>query len=668
VTSPNRLRQHQLSLRARAVLLSGILVVVAIFAVIGVVYLDVRASSNYLLADQAQTRRLDLASLVAGMDDEKAGLEGYVATSDIRFIELEPNSPDLPALFEKIRSESSAGDQSDLQRLGLTMAAWRSWDAAVKADVLAGNPTPEPQTSLTGKSFFDPFLAAYAAVEADAVDDAAAALSLAKLQTQQQANWTLIAGVVCIGMLLVLVGLFIRSTLTPIRRLVVTAAALAAAKPVAIPGLLRRDEVGDLARALESWRAGEGNRLLLSTAMAEVSSEVDRARILEAAVPRLLALFEAKEVVISLVETGSPIIVVSEPNRFVPVGNPLNPNSPGQRAMATGQAIVTDLRRPEWDTELLRWGLGPALAMPLMSRGRVLGVATVLRGVESPAFEEADLHQAEVAAPFVAAAIDAASLFHNLETANVQLERASRLKSEFLANMSHELRTPLNAILGFSQLLMQKHENGSADEREVRYVSNIHTSGTHLLGLVSEILDLAQIEAGRAELHKTMVMLDNLVEITIAGLEPLAMTNGLHLTASVGAEIELQADYSRLQQILLNVLSNAIKFTPPGGEVRVTAETTAEEVTISVRDTGCGIPKEDQARVFEKFEQVAGGRMRAAEGTGLGLALTKALVELHGGTIGLESEPGKGTTVSVTLPLRLGVDVPIQPSTPAAAA
>ena len=280
----------------------------------------------------------------------------------------------------------------------------------------------------------------------------------------------------------------------------------------------------------------------------------------------------------------------------------------------------------------------------------MLGVATVLRGFDDPDFGEADLHQAEVAGPFVAAAIDAASLYSTLEMANADLELASRHKSEFLANMSHELRTPLNAILGFSQLLLRNQIPGQTSEREVRYVNNIHTSGTHLLGLVSEILDLAQVEAGRVELHKTTVSLRDLVEHTIAGLEPLTAGNGLQLTANVEAGLEVIADRSRLQQILLNLLSNAIKFTPPAGVVHVSASATAEEVCLSVRDTGCGIAQADQARVFEKFEQVAGGRMRAAEGTGLGLALTKALVELHGGTISLQSELGKGTTVVVKLP------------------
>jgi signal transduction histidine kinase len=642
------------SLRAQTLTLTAALVAAMLGAMTFVIYLDNIASGNYLAAAQAQDTQLDLAALETAMNDAKAGLGGFLATGDLRFLEPEVGVVDISTVLEVIRNESAPDERASIERLSATVAAWRDWADTLQTRTILGIVVPQPKTTIDGQALFDVFLVAFAVVHTDVVVDTEAALSLAEQQTAQQAAGTYIAGTFCIFLLLLLVGGIVRSTLTPLRRLVLTAIALAAAKPVGIPGLSRRDEVGDLARALDRWRAGEVNRLLLSTAMAEVSSEVDRTRILEAAVPRLLAMFAAREVIISLLENGVPVVVLSEPNKFVTPGDDLGLNSPGRTAVATGQALISDLRQPEWDLGLQQWGLGPALAMPLVSRGQVLGVATVLRNFDDPAFAEADLHQAEVAGPFVAAAIDAASLFSTLETANAELELASRHKNEFLANMSHELRTPLNAILGFSQLLLRNQVPGETGEREVRYVNNIHSSGTHLLGLVSEILDLAQVEAGRVELNKTTVSLHDLVELTIAGLEPLAAANGLQLRASVGAELEVFADRSRLQQVLLNLLSNAIKFTPPAGVVQVSASATAEEVTISVRDTGCGIAEADQARVFEKFEQVAGGRMRTAEGTGLGLALTKALVELHGGTIDLQSELGKGTTVTVKLPI--GID------------
>ena len=454
---------------------------------------------------------------------------------------------------------------------------------------------------------------------------------------------------VCVGLLLVLVVLFVRSTLSPLRSLVRTAGALAAADRVVIPWIGRRDEVGDLARALATWNEGEENRLLLSAAMAEMSSEVNVDRIFESAVPRLLTLFAAQEVVISLVEAGRPIIALSEPNRYVKPGDDLPANSPGGRALATGRPILGDLADPRWDSTLRQWGLGPVLSMPLICGGRVLGVATVLREVGKPAFSEADLHQGEVAGPFVAAAVQAARLLNTLETANAELERASRLKSEFLASMSHELRTPLNSILGFSELLMDaqsKHQ----PERATRYLGNIHKSGQHLLVMVSEILDLSKIEAGRMELDRSPLRLADVVEPTMSILEPLAAAKKIQLQVSVEEDLELVADPVRLQQVLLNLLSNAVKFTPERGQVTLTATGDQSAVIITVKDTGAGIAKEHQARIFEKFEQLVNGRDKAAEGTGLGLALTKSLVELHGGVISLESEPGAGATFRVRLP------------------
>ena len=661
--SARRFRPPALTtLRAQTLTLTALLTIGILGATTFVIYLDGRASNNYLAAARAQDTQLHLAALETAMNDAKAGLQGFLATDDLRFLEPEVGVVDIRVVLEQIGRESGGDDRADFQRLAAAVTAWRDWADNQELRLRLGIVVVEPKTTIDGQALFDPFIVAYALVHTDVVGDAAAALTLAEQQTAQQAEGTIIAATICISLLLVLVGLFVRSTLTPLQRLVLTATTLATARPATIPGLTRRDEVGDLARALDRWRAGEVNRLLLSTAMAEVSSEADRTRILEAAVPRLLALFSAREVIISLVENGVPIIVLSEPNKYEAPGDILGENSPGRRAVATGQPLISDLRQPEWDADLQRLGLGPALAIPLVSRGRMLGVATVLRGFDDTGFGEADLHQAEVAGPFVAAAIDAASLFSTLEAANVELELASRHKSEFLANMSHELRTPLNAILGFSQLLLRNQIPGHTGEREVRYVNNIHTSGTHLLGLVSEILDLAQVEAGRVELSKVTFSLHDLVELTIAGLEPLAVSKGLQVTASVGSELEVFADRSRLKQILLNLLSNAIKFTPAAGVVQVSASATAADVTLSVRDTGCGIAEADQVRVFEKFEQVAGGRMRAAGGTGLGLALTKALVELHGGTIDLQSELGIGTTVTVKLPVALDHDGQAQSS------
>jgi signal transduction histidine kinase len=215
--------------------------------------------------------------------------------------------------------------------------------------------------------------------------------------------------------------------------------------------------------------------------------------------------------------------------------------------------------------------------------------------------------------------------------------------------MSHELRTPLNAILGFSELLLDA-ESKRQPERARRYLGNIRKSGQHLLVMVSEILDLSKIEAGRMELDCSALRLADVVDPTISMLEPQATAKNIRLSVSIDEDLDLIADPVRLQQVLLNLLSNAVKFTPEGGEVSLSATADDSEVCITVKDTGSGIAKEDQARIFEKFEQAVNGRDKTAEGTGLGLALTKSLVELHGGAISLESERGAGATFRVRLP------------------
>ncbi len=234
------------------------------------------------------------------------------------------------------------------------------------------------------------------------------------------------------------------------------------------------------------------------------------------------------------------------------------------------------------------------------------------------------------------------------------LEEASRHKSRFLANMSHELRTPLNSIIGFAELL-KSQTFGPLNEKQLRYVSHIHTSGLDLLALINDILDLSKIEAGRMVLSPTEVILDEAFGAYITMVRPLAEKKGLTIDLNVEPGLSrIQADPGKLRQIMYNLLSNAIKFTPEGGRVVVAVRRppSGEFVEISVADTGIGIKPEDQERIFLEFEQVEGPYQQKQQGTGLGLALTKRLVELHGGEIWAESEgEGRGSTFTVRLPL-----------------
>jgi signal transduction histidine kinase len=218
--------------------------------------------------------------------------------------------------------------------------------------------------------------------------------------------------------------------------------------------------------------------------------------------------------------------------------------------------------------------------------------------------------------------------------------------------MSHELRTPLNAIIGFSEVLQEKMF-GDLNEKQLDYLNDIHSSGRHLLALINDVLDLSKIEAGRMELELSKFDLPAALANALTLVRERAQRHGIALSLEVDPRLgEVQADERKCKQILLNLLSNAVKFTPDGGRVALSARLDTDKAEISVADTGIGIAKEDQQTVFEEFRQVGRDYTKKAEGTGLGLALAKRFVELHGGAIRLESEPGKGSTFTFTLPVR----------------
>ena len=229
-----------------------------------------------------------------------------------------------------------------------------------------------------------------------------------------------------------------------------------------------------------------------------------------------------------------------------------------------------------------------------------------------------------------------------------ELEAASRHKSEFLATMSHELRTPLNAIIGFSQVLKQQMY-GPLNERQADYVDDVLSSGQHLLNLINDILDLAKVEAGRMELQSSTFELPELLENAASMVRERATRQGIGLIVATDDSVGgMEGDERKVKQILFNLLSNAVKFTATGGKVTLAARATEEQVVIAVHDTGIGIGADELDKIFEEFYQV--GASRTQEGTGLGLALTRRLVELHGGQLTVESEPGVGSTFTVTIP------------------
>jgi PAS domain S-box-containing protein len=236
--------------------------------------------------------------------------------------------------------------------------------------------------------------------------------------------------------------------------------------------------------------------------------------------------------------------------------------------------------------------------------------------------------------------------------AKQEAEAGNRAKSDFIANMSHELRTPLNAVIGFTELIEQGVARSGWKPAYAEYLTDVRESGQHLLDLINTVLDLSKIESGLLELNRTPVNLGELVRLSLALLSGMAREGGITLSADVPAECpEIEGDYLKLKQVLINIISNAIKFTPSGGRANVALRSTATDTLITVTDTGCGIPKDHLARVGHPFVQVENSISRKFEGSGLGLSIARKLCGLHGGQLKIDSTEGKGTTVQILLPL-----------------
>jgi GAF domain-containing protein len=310
-------------------------------------------------------------------------------------------------------------------------------------------------------------------------------------------------------------------------------------------------------------------------------------------------------------------------------------------------AYESPVRQP-----LIDAGHRALLGVPLMSEDEVIGVLAVTRKMPGE-FEPEVIRLLSTFATQSALAIQNARLFREIEDKSRQLEVASQHKSEFLANMSHELRTPLNAIIGFSEVLTERMF-GELNEKQEEYLKDIYASGTHLLSLINDILDLSKIEAGRMELELTDFHLPTALDNALTLVRERAARRNIALHIGIDNRLgQIQGDERKIRQVVLNLLSNAIKFTPENGRIEVGATPRDGFIEISVNDTGVGIAAEDQEAVFEEFRQV-GAADKKVEGTGLGLTLCRKFVELHGGRIWVKSQVGVGSTFTFTIPARGG--------------
>ena len=321
-------------------------------------------------------------------------------------------------------------------------------------------------------------------------------------------------------------------------------------------------------------------------------------------------------------------------------------------AATSGTPIqVPDLASVERDPHLKVLhdaGWRSLVAIPLTHSARTVGVL-VVRRKSTGAFTGETCDMLSAFASQSAVALVNARLYRELEQQRAELAVTSQHKSEFLASMSHELRTPLNAVIGFSEVLLERMF-GELNERQEDYLRDILGAGRHLLELLNDVLDLSKVEAGRMELEPTTFPVLDAVHPVLALLRERAAQHHITLQLEVGPDLpHVTADQLRLKQVLLNLVGNAVKFTPDGGTVTVAVARSRDELTVTVADTGMGIAPDDQERIFDSFQQ--GTRSASAsEGTGLGLTLTRRIVELHGGRVWLTSEPGLGSTFGFSLP------------------
>jgi signal transduction histidine kinase/ActR/RegA family two-component response regulator/HAMP domain-containing protein len=462
-------------------------------------------------------------------------------------------------------------------------------------------------------------------------------------------------GLILLGVLLVSLRILV-GTIRPLRRLIKASQQLSHGEHVTIPSDDRADEVGELARALQQWERSADERLGLSQAMAGVRDVVELDQVLIQGSRRTAEVVGADEVSIWLANEKGVVRARSWPEResseFI-FG--LQPEEViVQQALAAGKTVISDISIESGNAAIPRTadrrGFGPIMAVPMIVGGFPVGTLVALREVSATAFTGADEQRGGIIAAPLAAGIRVGRLFDDLRRINGQLIEASQHKSQFLATMSHELRTPMNAIIGFSELLIDDTEDMLQPEQKKEFLEQIRSSGKHLLRLINDLLDLAKVEAGRMVLQPEELDVSLLVMEGISTIDPLARQKNITLVSDNVVAGTIVCDRVKIKQVLLNLLSNAVKFTPDGGTVSVEAVKVKDEIQFCVADTGPGIPQDDREKIFEEFYQVDGGTSRRFEGTGLGLALCRQLVQIHGGRIWLDSRLGKGSRFYVNLP------------------
>ncbi len=413
----------------------------------------------------------------------------------------------------------------------------------------------------------------------------------------------------------------------------------------------------------QALRLDTSMEMLRQVSQALTTVTVGPSSLLQGVARAVMAVSGAASCVVTLTRPGT----ASE--QVVEVGEGIDPALYGRPLTHTAFGLLTQVvieQRPVFSEDIQldgrfpldamaqQYGWRAALGLPMFLEREFVGTVSVYFQ-EVRAFDATLMQVLQILANQAAVALDNARRFQRerqtiemLQRANLELQEADRMKSEFLTNMSHELRTPLNAIIGFSEIIRSTPELSEAERGE--FAETIHTSGRRLLKLINDILELTHIQAGRLELHPVLCSLAEAVDAALSENAAAATQKDLTVTSRVDRQVQVTFDPNSLRHVIHNLVNNAIKFTPAHGTVVISSADSDQGTLVEVRDTGIGIKQEDQPRLFEEFRQIDGSTARGYEGVGLGLALSKRLIELQGGRIWVESAPGRGSSFRFLIP------------------
>ena len=647
-----------MSLQKQATVFLAVLVGAVLIRNAAGVIIQSQTNDAQARAQSAQLLQTHEKQFAIGLLNQETGERGFELTGDSQYLQpYQLGTTETTAARHFLDTAST--DLQTRAKLTSMEAAASSWQAFATTRLVAvasSGPSSSPQNDQTGKRLFDAFRTAESnlstSLDVTVQQDLAAARNLG---IAGQAT-SIVGTIAILALIAFLAGVVFRSTLRPVRQLVAAANSLAAGELVTLPSTTRSDEIGQLARSLSAWEQATRERLEFARAVGEVGARTELNDLMALGLRQTADALGAVEVAASL-DSGLVFIRHGVDQRRIdsPQRTLLPEHSPASEVLRTGRPLIGDLRDAGWSQVIKDWAtkddLGPVMTLPMVSGGVVVGTLTAARHSGGLPFHQSDLVRGQLIAAPLASAVQVARLFEDLRNANNELLEANRHKSIFLANMSHELRTPLNSILGFSELLRDDDTGRFDATTGHRFLDQIHTSGQHLLELINDILDLSKVEAGQLELHPERVDLADSVGLVLSTVEPLAKTKSISIESELFPDLHLVADPIKLKQMLLNLVSNAIKFTPNGGLVSIRTRQVDSWIEIAVTDTGIGIAGTDLHRLFTEFQQLDAGHGRQQEGTGLGLALTKRFAELHGGEVKVESVQAKGSTFTLRMPV-----------------